>query len=135
MANSVLGAGFRVGAAIGESENQSAERAGEESFENYAHRFSVVIPAILTPEQLEVVKNILEVHRPAHTLFDICTVEAGMRVGMGLHVALTSVIGTSGGFEPVQLGQSLLGRRAVIGRAEPGSRVGGSRLGSDSRVG
>jgi hypothetical protein len=61
--------------------------------DSHAHRFSVLIPASLTEEQLDVVRRILEVHRPAHTIFDVCTVGAGMRVGRGLHVGISSMVG------------------------------------------
>jgi len=109
--------------------------SAEDAFTTHAHRFSVIIPAVLTAEQLEVVRHILDVHRPAHTLVDVCTVDAGIRVGRGLHLGLTSVIGRSGGFTPLQTGASLLGRGSIIGRPEAGTRLESSRLGGDSRVG
>lgn len=133
--SSVLGAGFRVGGAVGETETKTLTGSVEDAFATHAHRFSVIIPAALNAEQLEVIRHILEVHRPAHTLVEVCTVGAGMRVGRGLHVELTSLIGRSGGFMPLQLGNSLLGREAIIGRPEPGTRVGSSLLGGDSRIG
>jgi len=134
-ANSVLGAGFRVGGAIGESETQTLAGTIEDAFATHAHRFAVIIPTALTAEQSDVVGQILELHRPAHTLVEVCTVDAGMRVGRGLHVALTSIIGRSGGFAQLQLGESMLGRGAILGRPEPGTTIGGSQLGRDSRVG
>lgn len=133
--SSILGAGFRVGGAIGEDETQVLTGSIEDAFETHAHRFAVIIPASLTAEQHDVVQQILDLHRPAHTLVEVCTVEAGMRVGQGLHVALTSIIGRSGGFTQLQLGNALLGRGAVLGRPEAGTVIGGSRLGGDSRVG
>ena len=81
------------------------------------------------------VEHILEIHRPAHTLFDICSVDAGMRLGTGLHIGLTSVVGKSSGFGQLRVGHSVLGRSDVLGVAKPGTSVGNSRLGSDSRVG
>jgi phage tail-like protein len=133
--NSVLGAGFRVGGAVGESATDTLVGNVDDAFATHAHRFSVIIPAVLSTEQIDVVNHILELHRPAHTLVEVCTVGAGMRVGRGLHVELTSVIGRTGGFSSLQLGGSLLGREAIVGRPEPGTRLGGSRLGGDSRVG
>ncbi|HEX3131864.1 MAG TPA: phage tail protein [Thermoanaerobaculia bacterium] len=108
---------------------------GAGSFEAHAHRFSVVIPAALDGEQLDVVRHVLEVHRPAHTLYDLCTVGTGMRVGVGLHVELTSVVGRSSEFRALQVGAAALGRGSVIGRPVAGTRTGKSRLGRDSRVG
>lgn len=133
--SSVLGAGFRIGGAIGEDETQVLTGTIEDAFETHAHRFAVIIPAALTSEQQDVVGQILELHRPAHTLVEVCTVGTGMRVGRGLHVALTSIIGRSGGFAQWQLGNSTLGRGAIIGRPESGTTPGASKLGADSRVG
>jgi phage tail-like protein len=134
-ANSVLGAGFRVGGAIGADETQILDGEVEDSFATHAHRFAVIIPASLTTEQSDVVAQILELHRPAHTLVEVCTVGAGMRIGRGLHVALTSIIGRSGGFTQLQLGGSLLGHGSILGKPEPGTVIGGGRLGRDSRIG
>jgi phage tail-like protein len=135
LSSSILGAGFRVGGAIGHDETQILGGSIEDAFETHAHRFALVIPASLTSEQQSVVEQILELHRPAHTLVEVCTVGAGMRVGRGLHVALTSIIGRSGGFTQLQLGNALLGRGTILGRPEAGTLIGGSRLGEDSRVG
>jgi phage tail-like protein len=133
--SSVLGAGFRIGGAVGEAESTMMNGDVSDAFETHAHRFSVIIPAVLDAEQLAVVDHILAMHRPAHTLVDVCTVGAGMRVGRGLHVGLTSVIGRTGGFISLQLGNTLLGRNAIVGRPEAGTRLGSSLLGGDSRVG
>ncbi len=135
--SSVVGAGFRVGGAISTEPEARAREAAvpEDAFSAHAHRFSVVIPASLTREQEEVVRHILEVHRPAHTLYDLCTVDAGMRVGIGLYVELNSIVGHSGGFGPLVAEGSRLGRGAVLGCPRAGTRVGGSRVGRDSRIG
>ncbi len=136
MSSSVLGAGFRVGGAVGEDEMQMLSGSVADAFETHAHRFALIIAAELTSEQQSVVEQILEIHRPAHTLVQVCTVGAGMRVGRGLHVALTSLIGRSGGFAQAQLGgNALLGRGAILGQPDAGAVIGGSRLGEDSRVG
>ena len=68
---SVLGAGFRIGGAIGESETQVLTGTIKDAFDTHAHRFTVIVPAALTEDQMEVVRNILDVHRPAHTLVDV----------------------------------------------------------------
>jgi phage tail-like protein len=136
--NSVLGAGFRVGGAIGQTEGQMSQASiakVEDAFETHAHSFAVIIPTSLTSEQSEVVARILDLHRPAHTLVEVCALEAGMRVGRGLHVALTSMIGRGAGFDQWQLGASPLGRGAILGVRAPGTTIGGTRLGQDSRVG
>ena len=134
--SAVLGAGFRVGGQVGKTGNVSVnEQSVEDAFTTHAHRFSVVIPLALDLEQRRVVEHILEVHRPAHTLYDLCYVDAGMRVGIALYLGLTSMIGHGSRFGRLQVGASVLGRTDVLGYATPGTRAGGSRLGNDSRVG
>ena len=132
---SVLGAGFRVGGAIGEDTAMFAGGSAADAFATHAHRFSVILPTSLSEEAASVVDNILEVHRPAHTVVDVCTVGAGMRVGRGLHVGLTSRVGRTGGFQKLRTGSSFLGRGTVVGRPAPGVRPGASRLGEDFRPG
>jgi hypothetical protein len=111
----------RMGALLGDPLAASADA--------HAHRFTVLIPASLTEEQLDVVRRILEVHRPAHTIFDVCTVGAGMRLGRGLHVGLSSMVGPTGGFSTVRLGSNALGRGAFVGRPTGAATVQASRLG------
>jgi len=136
--NAVLGAGYRVGLALG---SESSLVGGDDiqfespGDERHAHRFSVLIPALLTSEQLDVVNHIIARHRPAHTLFDVCTVEAGMRIGRGLHLELTSIIGHSGGFLPLQVDGSTLGRGSIAGSAPLASTVSGGRLDINARLG
>jgi phage tail-like protein len=132
---SILGAGFYVGGALNDEDFEPLTGTVEDAFDTHAHRFTVLIPAILTTEQLDAVRHILEVHRPAHTLVEVCTVDAGMRVGRGLHVGLTSALGRSGGFTTLQTGASLLGRGSIVGRPVAGVRLASSRIGFDSRVG
>lgn len=133
--SSVLGAGFRVGGAVGGEGEAPLAGSLEDAFRTHAHRFSVIVPAVLDAEQLDVVRHILDVHRPAHTMFDVCTVGTGMRVGLGLHLGLASVIGPTGAFATLQLGNSSIGRGVVVGRPQMGTVLGASRLGGDSRVG
>jgi phage tail-like protein len=131
----IVGAGFRVGGAVGTMQEATLTGTLESAFQLEAHRFVVVIPAVLSDEQLAVVRHILDVHRPAHTAFDVCTVGAGMSVGRGLHIGLSSVIGKTGAFASLQLGASLLGRGTIVGRPDPGTNVGNSRVGGDTMVG
>jgi len=106
-----------------------------ESFRTHAHRFSVIVATSLDSEQRAVVERILQVHRPAHTIFDLCSVDAGMRVGLGLLVGLSSAVGGSGNFTRAQVGAWSLGRDAVLGKPGTGTSVGNTRLGQGSRVG
>jgi phage tail-like protein len=116
---SVLGAGFRVGGSVGAAEEVTLGGTAEDAFETHAHRFAVVVPGRVCDETLDVIRYVLEVHRPAHTLVEVCTAEAGIRVGLGLHVELTSVVGPSGGFRPLRVGAGSVGREMVVGELQP----------------
>jgi phage tail-like protein len=135
ISSSIVGAGFRVGGAVGEEESQTLTPTSEDFFATHAHRFALIIPASLTSEQQEVVRWILELHRPAHTLVEVCTVGAGMRVGRGLHIELTSIVGRSGEFTQLQLGNARLGRGTIVGTPEAGTTIGSGQVGHDTRVG
>jgi phage tail-like protein len=131
-APSVVGGGFRVGGAVGRP-GQGAG-AAEDAFQTHAHRFAVLVPAPLTDEQLEVVRHLLDEHRPAYTVAEVCALGAGIGVGRGLHVQLSAMVGPSGGLQTLRAG-STVGRRAVVGRPQPGTHVGAGRAGRDSQVG
>lgn len=132
----ILGSGFRIGGRLGEQEQASiTDQSIEDAIQTHAHRFSLVIPQSLDQEQKEIIEHILEIHRPCHTLYDICTADAGMKAGVSLYVALTTIVGRLAGFDQLQVGSSVLGRRHILGRPQSGTRPGSSRLGDDSRVG
>jgi phage tail-like protein len=103
-------------------------------FRQHAHRFSVIIPRLLDAGQLRCVEDLLDLYRPAHTLYNLCTVGAGMRVGLGLYAELTSMVGPSAGWRQLKVGEGALGADAVIGRPQPGIKPGDSRLGVDTRT-
>lgn len=133
--NSIVGVGFRIGGDAGGGATDAAAGTAD-AFRTHAHRFTVIVPAALTAEQLDVVRHIIDVHRPAHTAFDVCTAGAGMRVGRGLMVDVSSVIGPTGGFSSFQIGStSVLGREAIIARPAAGGAAGASRAHAGARVG
>ncbi|WP_330334062.1 phage tail protein [Streptomyces sp. NBC_00536] len=110
-------------------------RPGEDGYTATAHRFSVLIPADLGAEQLEVVRAVADAHKPAHTLVDICLLGAGMRVGRTLHLGLTSVVGPGAAWDPAVLGAVRLGDTGVVGVPATGSRVGETSITGAVRVG
>jgi phage tail-like protein len=120
----VVGGGLRVGVDVEAS-----------APDKYAHRFTVVVPARLSAEQMAVLEDLLEEHKPAHTLFEICAVDAGLRAGVGLYLGVSSLVGKTAAFTELQVGGSLLGKDAVLGRPTAGVRPGGSRVGAGSEVG
>lgn len=130
----VVGEGLRVGGAAGVASARPLEGAAQDAFTRAAHRFSVVIPARLDDGQEQAVRDLLEAHKPAHTAYELCTVGAGMRVGRGLYVELTSVVGRGSGFEQARVGDSALGRDAVLGRPRDGIRPGSARVARTTRL-
>ena len=134
---SVVGAGFRVGGTVGEpgSRPLDPDDPAASSFASHAHRFTVLVPRPLGAEEEAAVRRVLETERPAHTLYDLCTVEAGMRVGQGLHLGISTIVGPTGSFERAVTGHTLLGRRSVLGPATGGVAVESARVGTSARVG
>lgn len=131
-AAAIVGGGFRVGGMLGVDE--LVELGTGAHAIRHAHRFSVVILAVLDRRQREIVEHILEQHRPAHTLYELCTIDSGLRVGLGLHVGMSSVVGAGSGWTRWRLGASCLGGDALIGEARVGLDLGSARVGEDSRV-
>jgi phage tail-like protein len=103
------------------------------TFEEYAHRFSLVIPGALSADLLAAVTDLVTEHRPAHTLFEICSARTGSRIGIGLHLGLTSVVGNSSGWTELAVG-GVLGRDGVLGRPTAALRVGAGAVGLGARV-
>jgi phage tail-like protein len=133
----VVGAGFRVGGEVGSLADRPLDPDDERALPlaASAHRFSVLVTRPLGEEQEAVVRHILDVERPAHTDYELCTVDAGMRVGSGLHLGLSSIVGPTGAFEPAVAGASRLGGDTLLGGATTGLPVEAARLGTTSRVG
>jgi phage tail-like protein len=132
-ASSVLGAGMRAGGAAGTAAGTGA--AVQDGYRTAAHRFSVLVPMDLTTEQLDVVRSIVERHKPAHTAYEVCELGLGMRVGRHLHVDLTSVVGPGSGWGPAVVGQVAVGGDGVVGVPAVGSRLGENSVAGAVRVG
>lgn len=73
-----------------------------------AHRFTVLVPRCRTTELEAVLQQALEANKPAHTLHNLCWIEAGYRLGRGVRVGLHRLGPPSRAAPPV-LGQALLG--------------------------
>jgi len=134
-AGAVVGANLRVGGAVGRPGDEPLSGDAASAFETHAHRFTVLVPGVLDVNGMDVVRDVLEAHRPAHTVVEICTVASGMRVGIGLHVGLLAAIGRTGGFRTLQLGASRVGRDGIVGRPAAGAVLGVDSLRDGMRVG
>jgi len=104
------------------------ETPSSSSYRRSAHRFSVLVPGCLTDEQRAVVGDIVQRHKPAHTLADICELGDGLPVGR-LRIGLTAYVGPRARRPGAVLGQARLGHGGTVGTAACGGRVGESHVG------
>jgi phage tail-like protein len=130
--NTVLAAAEPQGAVVGttatldRSQLITQDEFGTPLFEAAAYRFFVrLYPRDLhCAGKLEEVRAIVEREKPAHTLYDLCVIEPGLRVGYQASLGVDTLLG-GGPAEPGRLGESAL----VLGGPPR------ARLGIDSRVG
>jgi phage tail-like protein len=114
----VLGAGFRVGGLIGEPNERPLADTTPVRFDDFAHRFTVMVVARLTEAQRACVERLIELHKPAHTAFTLCTAEGGLRLGVGSHVGVSAVVGHAARMQPAITGEAALGQGFILGRPE-----------------
>lgn len=84
----------------------------------HAHRFSVFLGGELAAAELEVVQDIVELEKPAHTLADICDVTDAFLIGSRALVGISTRVGKSRCFRPAVLDDGSgwpLGREAILG--------------------
>jgi phage tail-like protein len=132
-ASAVVGTSLRVGGDVSPAGDRLTTQAPPDAFFTHAHRFSVLIPVDLDPATLAVVQDLLDASRPAHTVVEICAGH-GMRVGVGLYLAVSTAVGRSSSFTSAVVGQSSVGLGAVVGHGHAGVRVGASRLAGNTVV-
>ena len=108
---------------------------GTNSYKLFAHRFTVLVPGELTPKQRTVVRDLVDLHRPVHTVGGICELGSGMRVGRQLHLSLTAFVGPGSRWGPAVVGQSRLGGDGVVGTPAVGARLGETTIAGRVRVG
>ncbi len=131
----VVGA-FRVGGSLSEEgDAPTTPDAAADAITAHAHKFTLLVPVMLDQDQRDVITHILNTHRPAHTIFDLCSVDSGMRTGIGLHLGLSSIVGATSGFGELQVGGSALGMVDIIGRPGMAGTWGRSHLGIEARTG
>lgn len=77
-------------------------------FRQRAHRFTVLIPHCRSADLEAVLEQALELHKPAHTVHELCWLEAGICLDRGVLVGLQR-LGLASRASPPVLGQALLG--------------------------
>jgi len=74
---------------------------------NEAHRFAVLIPENLTPEEEAMVRRIVTLEKPAHTRFEVRRYWDYYRIGEA-RMGLDTILGESSRFTPMLLGRDYL---------------------------
>ncbi|MGJ0506527.1 MAG: phage tail protein [Methylocystis sp.] len=120
----VVGAGFRVGGGLTDGET-AVGPAAESGIASHAHRFTVLVHGRLPADVEQAARRLLERHRPAHTLYTLCSVDAGLRVGAGGLVGISTLVGPSSGFMPAVLGSALVGKGTLVARGGLSTNVFG----------
>jgi phage tail-like protein len=104
----------------------SNEEYGAPLFDDVAHRFTVRVyrGEVEGPRALERLRALIEREKPAHTAFELCVIQPGMRVGFSSRLGIDTVVG--GPPPPGALGEGglvldgetpgRLGDRSVVGR-------------------
>ena len=109
--DAMLGGGWRVAGGPG----ATAEATGPVSTAPRAHRFTVLLTCDPDEEQLAVVRDVLDRYRPAHTLVEVCSIGAGMRVGINLHAGLSTYVSAGSGFRALRVGTPATGHPCGTG--------------------
>ena len=106
------------------------EEYGAPLFDEVAYRFVVrLYPGELScPGKIDQVRAILDREKPAHTVYEICTVEPGVRIGYQARLGVDTLLG----------GQSVpgrLGETPLVLSGEPRAHLGiGTRVGASMRL-
>jgi phage tail-like protein len=121
---------MEVGSAVvGDGRPQTPADYGAALADDYAHLFTVVVPAAQVPlaAQRQALRELIEAEKPAHTDFDLCLIEPRMRVGVQARLGIDSIVAGAG--TPMLLGtaelddDSYLGGDAFTGRRVLPARV------------
>ena len=120
-ASAVVGLSYRVG---GAGQPGDPGEQPPDAFATHAHRFTVLVTREVCDTELAVLRDLLELYRPAHTLVEVCGAGEGMRVGRSLHVELSSIVGRAQPFGPAVVDKVRAGGSTIVGRGRGGVRPG-----------
>jgi phage tail-like protein len=104
----------------------------------YAHRFSVVLFGCRDPDIEAVLESAVTQNKPAHTLHELCWLEADFRLGVNTYVGFGTRLGDTGaaGFVPAIIGESPLGSPTLLSSPSShrvlGTFVGAARIGDST---
>ncbi len=104
-------------------------------FNQYAHRFSVVIPSFFcdSKKKERAIRNIVDVEKPAHTQYSIIKIDPRFRVGVQSTIGVDSIIAS---YPETFLGSgSILGIDSVLGSTSTEKTPPTLRIGKKSRIG
>lgn len=77
--------------------------SGSDTIQASAHRFSILIPEALSSDEEAMVRRIVQLEKPAHTLFDVRRYWDYFRAGEA-RLGLDTVLGEDSRFRPIVLG-------------------------------
>lgn len=102
-------------AIVGEGRPQTATEFGAPLSDDYAHLFTVMVPAAQVPlaSQRQALRKLIEAEKPAHTDFQLCLIEPRMRVGVQARVGIDSIVAGPGPI--LRLGSASLGHESYLG--------------------
>jgi phage tail-like protein len=134
--NTVLASAEPQGAVVGTtatldgSQLIAQEEFGTPLFDAAAYRFVVRLYAreLACAGKLEQVRAIVEREKPAHTQYELCVIDAGIRVGWQARLGIDTLLG--GALAPGRLGES-----ALVLDGQPRAKLGiDSRLGTGTQL-
>jgi len=104
-------------AVVGVDRPLAAEDYGAPLADDFAHLFTVVVPAAQVPlaAQRAALLDLIEAEKPAQTDFRLCLVEPRMRVGVQARLGIDSIVAGAG--PPMNLGLAELGTDSYLGGA------------------
>lgn len=117
-------------ATLDRSQIISQEEFGAPLFDAVAHRFSVMLYGgeVQCEGRLDGIRAILDREKPAHTTYDLCVLETGMRVGFQCRLGIDTVVGGPAAASPLGKGNLVLAGQEA-GRIGISSHIGaGTRL-------
>lgn len=131
-ASAVIGQSLQVGGSKGGDAGYPP--TAPDAFATHAHRFAVLVTRDLCGDELDVLTDLLDLYRPAHTIVEVCGAGQGMRVGAGLHVELSTVVGPGSPYSLAAVGASAVGAGTIVGRGRAGVRPGLTTLDTSTVV-